>query len=70
MIDVKKCIIGQTVYTVNNKTNKVDSWDYGGYLKSEHETLIHLVRGRQFCFIPARCVFATESEAQEVAKKK
>lgn len=61
--------IGQTVYTVNNETNEVDSWEYGGCLRTEDELLVHLMRGKQYCYLPARCVFASESEALAVANK-
>ena len=61
--------IGDTVYTVNNKTNKVDSWIYNGMLRTPDEILCHLTKGSKYCFLPAKCVFTTESKAQAVAEK-
>ena len=63
-------IIGQTVYTVNNKTNKVDSWTYNGTLRTPSELLVNLIKGKKSMFLPARCVFLYESEALAVARKK
>lgn len=61
--------IGDKVYTVNNKTNEVDSWTYNGMLRTPKEILCLLTRGREYCYLPARCVFTTEAEAQAVAEK-
>lgn len=59
--------VGQTVYTIDNLTNTVDSWEYAGSLRTEKELLIRLRRGRESCFLPARCVFESEFEAKFVA---
>lgn len=59
---------GQKVYTVNSKTNKVDSWEYAGALPTKDELLLHLVKGKKYCFLPARCVFATEIQALAVTE--
>ena len=48
--------VGDTVYTVNAKTNKVDSWIYNGTLRTPDEILVNLVNGKKSCFLPARCV--------------
>lgn len=61
--------IGDTVYTVNAKTNKVDSWTHGGILRTPTELLVQLTKGKKYTFIPARCVFKTEEEALKVASK-
>lgn len=61
---------GDTVYTVNAKTNKVDTWTYNGVMRTPTEILCHLSRDKKYCFIPARCVFKTEAEALAVAEKK
>ena len=58
---------GQTVYTINAKTNEIDSWTYMGSMRTEKELLIQLTQGRDHCYIPARCVFESESEARFVA---
>lgn len=60
--------VGQTVYTVNNTTNKVDSWTYAGTLPAKDEFLIHLVNGKRETFLPVRCVFTSKAKALEVAK--
>ena len=59
--------VGQTVYTVNNVTNKVDSWTYAGVLPTKDELLLHLVNGKRYCYLPARCVFESELEAKFIA---
>lgn len=59
--------VGQTVYTVNNVTNKVDSWTYAGVLPTKEELLVRLVNGKKTCHLPARCVFEKESEAKFIA---
>ena len=59
--------IGDTVYTVNAKTNEVDSWEYAGILPTKGELLVHLTKGKKYCYIPARCVFTSEAEAKKVA---
>ena len=58
--------IGQEVYTVNAKTNKVDFWKYAGVLRTKGELLIHLVNGKKYCFLPARCVYTSYDEALKV----
>ena len=62
--DLKPC---QTVYTVNAKSNTVDSWEYSGVLKTRGGMLLHLTNGKKYCFLPARCVFKTELEAKFIA---
>lgn len=59
--------IGQTVYTINAKTNKVDEWTYNGVMRTPKELLAHLTNGKKYCFLPVRCVFNTKLEAQFVA---
>lgn len=61
--------IGQMVYTVNGDTNKVDKWIFNGKLRAEDETLVHLVRGKKYCYLPERCVFTSESEALKIAEQ-
>lgn len=56
--------VGQTVYTVNNVTNKVDSWQYAGALPTKEGLLLHLVNGKKYCHLPERCVFENEAEAK------
>ena len=57
----------QTVYTVNNKTNRVDTWRYFGEFPAKNETLCHLINERnQYVYIPKRCVFSTEEDALKV----
>ena len=60
--------IGQEVYTVNAKTNHVDTWTFNGSMRTEDELLIHLVNGKKYCFLPARCVYTSKDEALAVAK--
>ena len=61
-------IVGQTVYTVNNRTNEVDEWQYAGTLPTKDELLIHLRTANNQCFLPARCVFETREKALAVAE--
>lgn len=59
--------IGQTVYTVNAKTNEVDSWEFAGTIKDDGEILVRLENGDKSCFLPARCVYETETVAKYIA---
>ena len=59
--------VGDIVYTVDNATNKIDSWKYAGVLPTKDEFLVHLVNGKKQCFLPSRCVFKTELEARFIA---
>ena len=61
--------LGDKVYTVNAKTNEVDTWEYAGVFKTKDETLIQLVDGKKTCFLPARCVYDTKEKATAVARK-
>ena len=57
-------VVGQTVYTVNNETNEVDEWKYGGKIG-----LIVILHGdKGFCCLPTRCVFETHEKALAVAE--
>ena len=59
--------VGQTVYTVNNVTNKVDSWTYSGVLPTANGKLIQLDKDNKTCWLPRKCVFETELEAKIIA---
>ena len=59
--------VGQTVYTVNNITNKIDPWTFSGMLPTKDGALCHLVNGKKYCCLPKRCVFEKESEAKFIA---
>lgn len=60
--------VGQTVYTVNNKTGEVDTWTYRGALRTPKELLAHLVSGKKCMFLPVRCVFESKRQAERIAK--
>lgn len=66
-------LVGKTVYTVNAKTNTVDSWTcYGemsGLYHGKKERLCLLQKVRKTLVLPKRCVFETEEVARAVAKK-
>ena len=66
-MDIEKIKPGQTVYTVNAKTNMVDSWEYSGLLKTREGVLLFLTNGKKRTYLPARCVFETELEAKFIA---
>ena len=57
----------QTVYTVNNKTNSVDTWTFLGEFPAKDGLMCALMdnRGRQM-IISSRCVFETEDDAIKV----
>ena len=61
--------VGDIVYTVNNVTQKVDSWVYTGALPTKDALLLRLERNGRFCHLPARCVFESEDKALAVARK-
>ena len=62
-------VVGDTVYTVNAKTNKVDSWIYNGTLRTPDEILVNLVSGKKSCFLPARCVSLRDPGANRSGDK-
>lgn len=63
---------GKTVYTVNAKTNTVDSWicfgEITGLYQGKTERLCLLQKVRKTLVLPKRCVFATEEAALVVAR--
>jgi hypothetical protein len=61
---------GDTVYTVNAKTNEVDTWTYAGTMRADGTLLIHLKSGKKECVLPARCVFDSMEKARAVAAMK
>lgn len=65
--------IGKTVYTVNAKTNTVDSWvcfgEITGVYQGKKERLCFLQKLRKTLALPKRCVFESEEAALAVAKK-
>ena len=65
----KNLKVGDTVYTINNETNNIESWSFAGYLKTENELLCQLAKGAKYCFLPVRCVFMSEKEAKRVIDK-
>ena len=56
---------GQTVYTVNNKTNEVDEWIVSGIIPEKN--LYILSRGNFQCVLPGRCIFEDKNRALSVA---
>lgn len=62
--------IGQTVYTVNNKTNTIDEWTFNGVLNTGGKRLCHLVNGKKYCFLPHNAVYSTRTKALQIAKLK
>lgn len=61
--------VNSEVYTVNAKTNEVESWKCKGFLPQCGKMLVHLVRGREWCFLPENCVYESKVMALEIAKK-
>jgi len=63
----------KTVYTVNAKTNTVDSWicfgEITGVYQGKKERLCLLQKLRKTLVLPKRCVFESEEAARAVAKK-
>ncbi len=69
MGDDKTFKINQTVYTANNKTWRVDKWTYLGEFRATKEVICSLIdEHKKSMFIPKRCVFSTEAEAENVLK--
>lgn len=56
-------VVGDTVYTVNNNTNKIDTWIYNGTLTMGGNTLVSLVKGTKTCLLPSNCVYLSKMEA-------
>lgn len=61
--------IGQTVYTVNAKTNEVDTWTYSGKIEHKREYRVILTNGKKQGAFPPRCVYTSYERALEIAKK-
>ena len=60
----------QTVYTVNNKTNSVDTWTFLGEFPAKDDIMCCLIdEHNRRMFIPKRCVFETEDDARKLIKK-
>lgn len=63
-------LVGKTVYTVNAKTNTVDSWicfgEITGVYRGKKERLCFLQKGRKTLALPKRCVFESEEAARAV----
>ena len=62
--------IGQEVYTVNAKTNQVDTWTFNGSIRTKEGLIICLRNGKKCGFLPARCVYASKNKALAVAESK
>ena len=61
--------VGHTVYTVNNKTNQVDSWTYKGVLRTPDALLVRLEKDKKYLYLPEKCVFLTKNEALAIINK-
>ena len=71
MLSVKNFKVGQTVYTVNNKTNNIDKWVYCGGIPAKDAFLCQLKNDNgQMMFIPEKCVFSSKSKAKKIKKFK
>ena len=62
--------VGDTVYVINAKTNKLDEWTFDGYMIMPNGAFCRLVKGKNFCMLPKRCVFKSKVQALKVLKKK
>lgn len=62
--------IGDKVYVVNAKTNKVDEWIFDGYVIMPKEPFCRLLNGDKFCALPKRCVFENKAQAKKVLRLK
>ena len=58
--------LGQVVYTINAKTNQLDTWLFNGTIQADKETLIALVNRDKRCMLPKRCVFDDKTIALNV----
>ena len=67
-------MIGKTVYTVNNKTNKVDEWICNGEMtciyQGEKQRVCFLQNGKKQLVLPKKCVYLSAEKAREVANIK
>ena len=67
-------MIGKTVYTVNNKTNKIDEWicngEITGIYHGKNERLCFLQNGKKQVVLPKRCVYLSVEKTREVANIK
>ena len=61
--------IGDTVYTINAKTNTIDDWILDGFINTPEEPFCQLTKGSKFCALPKRCVFKDKDQALKVLSK-
>ncbi len=54
---------GQTVYTVNEKTNEVEEWEYVNVFYTVFGKLAHLRNGEKFCFTSLNRLYETYLDA-------
>ena len=63
-------LVGKLVYTINNKTNRIDAWRCSGYMgRVNNEAMYELKDGPRVAIFPKRCVYSTIREALEVVNK-
>lgn len=61
--------MGDTVFTVNADTNKVDKWIFTGEMEMGGRLFMQLSTEKRSCFLPKECVFETHEEAAKIARK-
>lgn len=64
--------VGETVYTVNAKTNSIDEWEcfgeINGIYRGKGERLCMLEHDGKQAVLPKRCVFTSREKALKISK--
>lgn len=63
-------LVGKIVYTINNKTNRIDTWRCSECMgRVNGEYIYELKDGPRVAVLPRRCIYPTIREALKVVNK-
>lgn len=63
-------LIGKLVYTINNRTKRIDTWRCTEYMgRVNNESMYELKDGSKVTILPKRCIYPTIREALKVVNK-
>jgi hypothetical protein len=63
-------LIGQLVYTINYKTNRIDTWRCSEYMgRVNNNPMYELRDGSKVAIFPRNCIYPTIREALKVVNK-
>ena len=63
-------LVGKLVYTINNKTKRIDAWRCSAYMgRINNESMYELKDGSKVTILPKRCIYQTIKEALDIVNK-